>query len=550
MKFKLRTLSLITCIAAPFHLQAAIMLTGNDLTVEQAISIAHGEEVTIAPEAKRRVEQGYQLLMVSAREGKKIYGLTVGVGLNKDKSLFNASGKLSDEVLNASHQFNINTLRAHQAGIKPYMPTELVRLAMAIRLNTVLTGYTGAQWHVAELYQDFLNKNITPLVPSNGSVGEADITLASHIGAVMIGEWKTNYQGSIISGKDALNKAGLVPLEAKGKDALAIISNNALSIAYTIQAAKNAEQLLKVSPTLFAMSLEALNGNIAPILPQTISIRPFRGLEPSAKEIRNALDGSYLWQKDFKRPLQDPLSFRTTVYTLAEANNALKDLKDALQIQINHSDDNPAVILKPSKDYQEQSQVNQYMTSTKGAVIPTANFEALPIALAVERLSLALTHVAHNSIQRTIHLSDDHFTGLTRFAAARNNNGHAFGAIQKPFIALQSENMQLAIPVSFYGQPMAGTIEDTYSNNLLASKNLLKIVKNTQYIYGLELLHAAQLFDIRRQDNIDIPFGKRTNDIYKSFREIIPFVEHDRSYSPDIEASRQFIATYKQGVKK
>lgn len=525
-----------------------ISLDGHHLSLENAWAIAsQNKKVTIDPSAMERVKKSNQLLMLAAEQGVPVYGLTVGVGLNKDKSLFDAQGRLSPEVIEASKEFNRNALRAHAAGIEPNMPVDMVRLAMVIRLNTLLTGSTGAQPYVAELYQDFLNQGITPVVPSQGSVGEADITLASHIGDAMMGEWRVIYQGKEIPANEALKMTGIKPLDPVGKDALSILSTNAISTAYSVKAVLDARQIIEISPAVFGLSLEGLNGNVSPILPQNTKVRPFPGLEETAKEMRDALTGSYLWQKDNARPLQDPLSFRTTVFALSEAKKALTEAEAMLVIQLNSSDDNPAVVLDASPDYADFSQVKQYYVESKGikgAIYPSANFEPLPVALSVQNLSVALGHLSHNSVQRTLHLSDDHFTGLSRFLTAEGNNGHAFGAIQKPQVALHSQIIDLANPVSLDGQVMAGTIEDTFTNNLYASQRLQQIVNNLKNIYGLELLHSTQAIDLRRQKTPDLKLGKSTEALYRSYRQRVPFVSQDRIYSDDIRTGAQLVADY------
>ena len=115
----------------------------------------------------------------------------------------------------------------------------------------------------------------------------------------------------------------------------------------------------------------------------------------------------------------------------------------------------------------------------KGAIIPTSNFEPLPVAMAAQRLGIAMTHLSHNSVQRTIHLSDDHFTGLTRFLSDPENKGHAFGAIQKPFVAMHADSLAQSNPVSALGTPVAGDIEDTYTNLPLVAERLKRIADNT-----------------------------------------------------------------------
>ena len=418
---------------------------------------------------------------------------------------------------------------------------------MVIRLNTLLAGQSGAQVRVAELYRDFLNKGVTPLIPSRGSVGEADILLASHVGAVMIGEWKAEVNGKVVSGKAALKKAGITPLVPEGKDALAILSNNSVAMAYAVDAYRGAKQILKVTPAVYGLSLEGLNGNVAPILPQTINVRPFEGLSDAAKQLRDALTGSYLWQRDAKRPLQDPLSYRVTVYGLGEATKALNDLKKEIDVQINSTDDNPATLLDSSEEYREFSQVDQYFVEgngVKGAIIPSGNFNPLPVALAVQRASLAMAHLSHYAVQRTMHLSYDQFTGLSRFLAAPGNVGHAFGAVQKSFTGLHVDTMALAQPVSLYGMPVAGEIEDTFTNILQASQRLCQINDNTMNVYSVELLHAAQAIDLRRLQNPKLQLSEVTDKLYNAYRKQVKYVESDRIFTDDIANGTKLLENF------
>ncbi|EHK5494007.1 aromatic amino acid lyase, partial [Escherichia coli] len=494
--------------------KSTITLDGEHLSIDQAWSIALGDNgVKIASNAMERMEKSYDLVMTAAHSGTPVYGLTVGVGLNKDQPIFDAKGNLTPEVIDASKKFNAAALRAHSAGVGPMLPDYLARLSMVLRLNTMLHGQTGAQPYIAELYAEFINRGVTPLIPVRGSIGAADIMLASHVGLVMMGEWKARVNGVQMSGGDALAKVGLKPLVPQGKDMLAILSNNSVGTAYAIEAVRSARQLLNVSPVVFAMSLEALNGNVAPVLPQSIAVRPFPQLADSAKEIRDALSGSYLWHKHDKRALQDPLSFRTTVYTISEAMRALRDAEDTITVQINSSDDNPATVLNADKAYQDSSQVAQYFVkdgAISGGIFPTANFESLPVALATQRLTVALVHVSHNSMRRSLHLEDDHFTGLSRFLSAAGNKGHGFGSLHIPFVALHAENVDLANPVSFDIQPVAGGIEDTGANNDHAARRLKQVVDNLNVIYGIELMHSAQALDLRLQADPQLALGKST----------------------------------------
>lgn len=518
---------------------ATVTLTGADLTQDQAWRIAQGEEVAISKKAMKQVTDSNRLVMAAARAGVEIYGLTVGVGLNKDHHLFDAKGDLTPEVRKASIEFNRNILRSHSVGYGPALSKEVSRLAMVVRLNTMLTGRSGAQPRVVELYRDFLNKGVTPVVPTRGSIGDADITLASHIGSVMMGEWRAEVDGKVVSGAEALKMKGITPLVPEGKDGLGILSSNCVGVAMTMDAMRTMRQALKVSPVVYGLTLEGMNGNVAPFLAQTVNNHPLTGLKEAAAEMRATLKGSYLWNFDKTRALQDPLSFRTTVYTISEAKRALKELDELVNIQINSSDDNPGVILNASKEDFDKTQVKQYFVDkdgVKGAIIPSANFEPLPIAIAAQRATIALSHVSHNALHRTMRLDEDRFSGLARYLAGPNNpNGHAFGATEDSMVSIYAENIELANPISMHGTPVEGNIEDSASNLPRVAERLKRASNNMFDLYSMELLHNTQAIDLRKMKQDNVKLSDKTGALYKAYRKVVPFVEKDRIFSGDLE---------------
>lgn len=518
---------------------ATVTLTGADLTQDQAWRIAQGEEVAISKKAMKQVTDSNRLVMAAARAGVEIYGLTVAVGLNKDHHLFDAKGDLTPEVRKASIEFNRNILRSHSVGYGPALSKEVTRLAMVVRLNTMLTGRSGAQPRVVELYRDFLNKGVTPVVPTRGSIGDADITLASHIGSVMMGEWRAEVDGKVVSGAEALKMKGITPLVPEGKDGLGILSSNCVGVAMTMDAMRTMRQALKVSPVVYGLTLEGMNGNVAPFLAQTVNNHPLTGLKEAAAEMRATLKGSYLWNFDKTRALQDPLSFRTTVYTISEAKRALKELDELVNIQINSSDDNPGVILNASKEDFDKTQVKQYFVDkdgVKGAIIPSANFEPLPIAIAAQRATIALSHVSHNALHRTMRLDEDRFSGLARYLAGPNNpNGHAFGATEDSMVSIYAENIELANPISMHGTPVEGNIEDSASNLPRVAERLKRASNNMFDLYSMELLHNTQAIDLRKMKQDNVKLSDKTGALYNAYRKVVPFVDKDRIFSGDLE---------------
>ncbi len=533
-----------------------LVVDGSKLTVEDVSRFAHDRslKVEIDGNAAARVRTSFDLVMEAALQGTAVYGLNVGVGWNKDRPVFkevNGRRALDDELLALSRRFNFSSLRAHGGGIGEPMSPESVRAGMLVRLNELLTGQGGVQPQVIEAYRDFLNNDIVPVVPSTGSVGEADITLASHIGLAMIGEWYVDYKGTRMPAAEALKAAGLKPLEPVGKDFLSILSTNALTAGSAAILADETRQYLTSATAVFALSLEGFNGNVAPFLDQTTELRPFPGMKTAAADIREALDGSYLWQQSDHRALQDPLSFRTMAYALGNAWEALDALDETLKVHMNASDDNPAAVLATEgKNAAVQDggtdQVNKYLVQGElaGAIYPTANFEMLPVAVRVESLNAALARLSQSIVMQTIRYENPELTKLSRFLAGPENEGHAFGAMQKPVVALYAENRQLAMPVSLDTFAMAGGIEDVASNAPLAVANLERILGNMYSISSVQLLHAAQAADLRG----DVALGKASGKLLKVYRAKVPFVDHDRVYTADFAAGVEVLRAFGQSA--
>lgn len=518
-------------------------IDGQNLTVEQVVGLARDDsaKITLTKSADKRIAEGFDLVMEAALQGKAVYGLTVGVGWNKDRPVFAMKdGKrvLDDDLLKLSRAFNSTSLRAHGAGVGEPMAIETVRAGMAIRLNQIATGRTGVQSAVAEMYRQFLEQGITPVVPSRGSVGEADITLASHIGLAMVGEGEVFMKGNRIPAARALTDAGITPLEPVGKDFLSILSTNALTAGQAALLAHDTAGYLEKEAVVFGLALEGFNGNVAPFLAATNELRPFTENTSGALMVRSALDGSYLWSPSKDRALQDPLSYRTMAYVLGGAEIATGDLTKALEIQINHSDDNPGVVAGASDD-KVSRQVSQYFIEgeVSGAIYPSAGFEMLPVASRVEALNTALVRLSQAITMQTIRFENPDMTHLSRFLAAETNQGHAFGAIQKPLVALLAENQQIGAQAPVGSIAMAGNIEDLDSHAPLSVTNLGRILDNLYWMSSIQLLHAAQAVDLRKPGQL----GAGTKALFENYRHSVPFVAVDRIYTNDFSAGYRFL---------
>lgn len=528
-------LALSIAASCPLSANADVELDGRNVTPEAIARIAHGEPVRITSAARERVAQSHKLLLDAARQGQQIYGLTVGVGENKDREMVDASGQLTPAVIDASRRFNMGLLRSHGMGTGPDASVEDTRAAMAARLNGMLAGGSGVQPSVVEAYAAALNAGITPAMPAAGSVGEADITLLAHIGIGLMGEGDAYYGGRKQPAAQALKAAGIKPIQPFGKDGLSILSSNAYSAGMAALALHEMDHLNRVAKQVYALSLQALNGNVSPFLEDTLALRPFPQTVRAGADLRRLLNGSSLWAHDAARPLQDPLSYRTTVYSLGELDRAAATSRALIDVQLNSSDDNPGVALgvRPKSNRAQES--HGYLDG--GAVLPSANFEPLPWVLAFEGMGTALAQHGLTVAQRVVKLNDTKFTGLPRFLGTETAV-QALAEIEKPATALAMEIKALAQPVSLDYLPMAGNIEDVATNAPAAVQRVRKQIDNTYALLAIEAVQAAQAIDLRRRKTPGFTLSPATQTLYDALRARAPFIDQDRALTDDFRAAK------------
>ena len=529
-------------VATPSQ-QSALALDGRTLTLAQVVAVARdGQSVAPTQEALRRVDRSHALLLEYARLGQPVYGLNRGVGQNKDQTIFSGD-TISAEARQLSEAFNHRMLLSHTVAYGQTAPGDAVRAAMVIRLNTALFGGTGMSRALVDQYIAFLNKGLTPVVLGEGSVGEADITILPQIGLAMMGEGEIELDGKVMRAADALRQAGVQPVKPYAKDSLSILSSNAYGAALAILAAHDVTQILDRADEVVALSLEGMDGNVAPFLGVTQAQRPYAGQQQTAARLVELLRGSALWQKNDSRGLQDPLSFRTA----SQVHGAVRDMLDMLHaqlaIQINSSDDNPTVALDVAAPKDAPPQERRYYVTegdVKGAIVPSAGFDPLAWALPLQSVSVGLSHVAQSSAQRILRMGDPTFSRLPRFLSP-DDRTLAYTTIQKPVSVLVTEIRSLSHPVSSDALVMAGHIEDVGTNAPVTAQRLYKQVAYLRTLLGIELIHAAQAVDLRMRAEPQRTLGAGTQPLLKDFREYVAFLSADRRLATDIAQADRFL---------
>ncbi|WP_336194295.1 aromatic amino acid ammonia-lyase [Providencia stuartii] len=509
-----------------------IKLNGNSLTPSIVESIANGEKVCVDPFAMEKVKLAHSILIKAALQGVKIYGLTVGVGLNKDQEWIDLNGKLTNEVIEKSVQFNINLLRAHSVGVGASIEKNIVRALIAIRLNNLLSAHSGIQPAIINSYIAFLNLDIIPVIPVVGSVGEADITIISHVGLAMIGEGNVIYKRKQCIAIDALSDAKVPLIKPWAKDALSILSSNAYSAAIASLALAKMARYLDINEIAYSLTLQSLNGNLSPFNELVLSVRPYDEVNAMGDKLRQLTSGSSLELSDPSRELQDPLSFRCGVYILAALRKYYDEAYSQLYIQLNSSDDNPCVLLDSidEADYSD-------------SVVPSANFETLPWVLALENLQLALAHNGLSQVQQIIKFSDPSLTHLSRYLWA-DKTVHGLAALEKTAVSLGTQIKLLAYPVSLDYLPVSGGVEDIATNAPLSADRLLAQILYSFDLLSILLLYAAQAIDLRVQKNKMLRLSPSALNLYSRIRDKVGFIEADRSLSTDLSVINQLITNW------
>ena len=482
----------------------SVILTGNTLTAQQFRQVVcEGAQVAISPEAKKRLEDSRKLLYDLADSGMSIYGLNVGVGWNKD------------EAVPAEHyaKYNKQLILSHCIGLPPYAKEEDVRAALLSRLNIMLVGAAGPAPEIPEFYAQLLNHRIHPLIPEQGSVGQADIGCMSFVGLTVLGEGQVYYKGEIVDAKVALDAEGLKPvLELGPKDGLSIVSTNGLGLGQGMLVLQELEDLLDAADLIYACSLEALNGNVSPFDPKALELKGDTGILEVGARVRGHLSGSFLNEPDGARPLQDPLSFRDVVHVHGAVREMLDYTRERCIRALNAGEDNPSLVLEEKR------------------IIPTANFDPINWVLGMEALAVAVSHVSHGAGHRIVKLANPVFTGLPRFLAPEDVLG--FATIQKAYTAQHAKIRHLSNPASVDTFALAGEIEDKSTNAPYVVQKLRQILDCLREVLALELFHAAQGQTYRVEAGKKL--GKDTGIAYGKVREIVPFVDADRVYTNDI----------------
>lgn len=473
-----------------------IQISGNDLTIEQIVMVArNGYKVELSKQAEERVIKSRSIVDEIVDNNKVIYGITTGFG------------KFSDVTISGDDckKLQRNLIISHACGTGKSFSNEVVKTIMLLRANALSKGYSGIRLSTLKTLIEMINKEVCPVIPEKGSLGASgDLAPLSHMVLPMLGEGLAEFNGKIMPGKEAMEKAGLEIVELTAKEGLALINGTQVMTAVGALAVYDSINLLKISDIAASLSLEALRGIKDAFDPRIHILRPHNGQMQTAENILNLTRGSTFITSQGEIRVQDAYSLRCVPQVHGASKDALEYVKSRVEIEINSVTDNPIVTLE-------------------GDVISGGNFHGQPMAISFDFLGIAMAEMASISERRLERLINYQLNDLPAFLVKEGGLNSGFMITQYAAAALVSENKILAHPASVDSIPSSANQEDHVSMGTIAARKGRDIIENVQRVLATEIMAACQAIDFREGYSL----GIGTMEAYKVVREKVQFIERD-----------------------
>ena len=488
---------------------ATIVLSGEELTVLDVWAVAVGRSpATLAVAARERMRAAREVVARAAHgEREHTYGINTGFG------------RFVSQSIPAEHtaELQLRLLRSHACGVGEPYPAEIVRAAMLLRANTLAKGYSGARVEVVELLVECLNREVLPRVPSRGSVGASgDLAPLAHLALPLVGEGEAWAHGELVSGAEALSRAGLEPVELHAKEGLSLVNGTQFMAAFGALGLARARRLQAAADLACAISVEALSGSRTSFLPQVHTLRPFRGQQASAANVLRLLEGSAIIEAHrWCDKVQDAYSLRCAPQVHGAARDLLDYVDYVVSIELNAATDNPLVLVDDDM------------------LISNGNFHGEPVAFALDALAIAVAELASISERRTERMVNPTLSdGLPAFLTTDGGLNSGFMIPQYVCAALVSENKVLAHPASVDSIPTSAGQEDHVSMGNAAGLKAWQVLANAESVLAIELLAGAQAVEF----HAPLEPGAGVGATRRFVRTLSERLVDDRSLSADIEA--------------
>ncbi len=501
-----------------------LQIDGEHLTLLDVQSVAQkAAQIELARTARAKVEKSHAWVAEIIAKGKPVYGINTGFGIFADKQI-----SPTDTI-----KLNRNLILSHAVATGPDLPPEVARAAMLIRANTLAGGYSGARPELIDTLLAMLNKNVTPCIPSQGSLGSSgDLAPLAHLALVLSTDENDDeddsgwaiFDGKRVRGKAAMQAAGIPRLVLGPKEGLAITNGATFSAALAALSVSLADTLLAAAELSAAMSLEALLGVSAAFDERLHKSRKQNGQMKVAARIRALTAGSTLM--DAAGRVQDVYSLRCAPQVQGPARDTMEFVRGIISNEINAATDNPLLF-------------------GADVSISGGNFHGEPVGMAMDYLKIALSEVGAISERRSYLLLDSKMNGglppmlVANEEAAGLNSGMML--LQYSAASLVLENQGLAAPDSVRSLPTSAGQEDHNANAMTAAWHAWQVAHNAAHVLAIELTLAARALDLRLKQMPKAKAGKGVAAAHKAIRALQPFRAGDALWGPEVEKMKEML---------
>jgi histidine ammonia-lyase len=529
-----------------------VTLNGHDLTIEQIIMVArYGAKVELSADARQHQADSYGLLLEAAAEGIPVYWFNRGAGDQRETVMFDG------DPLSPKNRALIEKTQAERFrsgarwGTGPEISNEeIVRAMMVVRANAMLHNAPSPQ--LSQMLLDFLNRRITPVVQSRGTLGEGDLAQLGNVGAAMVGAGEAYFQGVRMTAAQALRNAGLTPIQPFAADDNALTSSNAYATGQAALLVHDAEEALEWADLIYAIDLNGMNSSVTPLSLVVQRDRPDKWLNWHAARVLDMIKGSYLFDRDAKRIIQDPESLRASSIRQGSTWEEWAALRDAVVFQANSSDHNPAVNvgLSPQDSWELASPQLMHFFVKGGAhshgqhgyIVSNANWDPYPMSNRIESFVIALANMDIAVMLRIERFRNPFFTGV--------GLSDVLPDVRRDFtdyypVDLQQEVQSLMNPVAPFGSAIVGTVEDLQAQTRIKLQRARQAVAATFDLLGFDLLEGTLWMDVRKTQEPKRNFGTAPTAVWTAFRQRVPLRQGsaEPGSEPISQAAAQFLKT-------
>lgn len=472
----------------------------------------HQVELRLGSEAVDRIIKCRNYLDEKMRGGKElIYGINTGFGSLCDVVISNDDlGRLQE-----------NLVKSHACGVGDEVPSEIVRLMLFLKAQSLSYGNSGVQLETVRRLVDMYNHDILPVVFQYGSLGASgDLAPLAHLVLPLLGLGEVYHKGKKEDAGKVFRSLGLETIQLQSKEGLALLNGTQFMSAYGVYLCLKVFKLSEFADIIGALSLDAFDGRIEPFHELVQNIRPLEGQRLTAGKVRKVLEGSELINRT-KQHIQDPYSFRCMPQVHGASKDSINYVAYVFENEINSVTDNPTIF--PDEDL----------------IISAGNFHGQPLALALDNLAIAMSELGNISERRTYQLLSGN-RKLPHFLVANPGLNSGFMIPQYTAASMVSHNKQLCTPSSVDSIESSQGQEDHVSMGANAATKAYRVMLNLERILAIELYNAAQAIEFRRPLKTS-PYLEK---LLAAYRKSVDFIDDDKVMYKDINKSVEFLRMY------